>query len=528
MRAAPVPPLGVPSYDITPDAWLHNALGEAWASFTPLLWAGLALAAFVRRKRGQQQGGRGVRGAAVLLILHACSLPLLGELAARGSAAYIDARLVSLALASFAGIDIALLLVFDGLLHGLGMRSPRILSDLIAALGYTVATFVLLTYRGVNLSGLIATSAVLTAVIGFSLQDTLGNIMGGIALQLENSVRVGDWIAVDDRIGRVVEIRWRQTTLETRNWETLVVPNSLLSKNRIVVLGRRTGEPLQWRRCVWFNVDFRYPPATVIAEVEGALRLGQIPNVATEPPPNCVLMDFDASFHRFAVRYWLTDLAVDDPTDSVVRQRILAALQRAEIPLSIPAQAVFVTKESQERKQRKQSHDLDRRRSALREVDLFEALPEAELDELARGLDYAPFAAGETITQQGSQGHHIYLVVSGRVGISVRTGEVEQQVATLEPGAFFGERSLMTGEPRNATAVAQTEVACFRLDKAVFHNVLVRRPQLADECAEILSRRESELSALRADLDRRAREAALADRRRKLGETIRGFFGISG
>src|SRR5690606_10443581 len=109
-----------------------------------------------------------------------------------------------------------------------------------------------------------ATSAVLTAVIGLSLQDTLGNLLGGLALQLDSSIQVGDWVKLGDVSGRVSEIRWRYTAIETRNWETVVVPNSIVMRSQVTVLGRRRGSPLQWRRWVHFQVDFRTPPNDVI------------------------------------------------------------------------------------------------------------------------------------------------------------------------------------------------------------------------------------------------------------------------
>src|SRR5262249_60884678 len=134
----------------------------------------------------------------------------------------------------------------------------------------------------VDVTGIIATSAVMTAVIGFSLQDTLGNILGGVAIQLDHSIQVGDWIKVDDLSGRVVEIRWRYTAIETRAWETVIIAHGVLAKNKFLVLGRRRGEPapVRWRRTVPFNVDFRYPPAQVIQAVEEALRAAEIPEVA--------------------------------------------------------------------------------------------------------------------------------------------------------------------------------------------------------------------------------------------------------
>ena len=136
---------------------------------------------------------------------------------------------------------------------------------------------------GVDLASIVTTSAILTAVIAFAMQDTLGNMLGGLAIQLDNSVQVGDWIQVDDMAGRVRDIRWRSTLIETRNWETVVIPNSKLMKWRVAILGRREGAPPQLRRTLSFMVDPGVPPARVIATVEDEMRELAIPNVARAP-----------------------------------------------------------------------------------------------------------------------------------------------------------------------------------------------------------------------------------------------------
>ena len=507
--------------------WLHETLLEAWRDYTPFLVVGLLIAAAVRSRASRAKRSRAsMRGTAVLLLLHLLSLPLIGYLAAGGYDSHDSWHLISITFAAFAGVTILLAILFDGILRGLRWDAPRLLQDMVAAGAYLVTFFVLLSAWGVNLGGLIATSAVLTAVIGFSLQDTLGNLMGGLALQMERSVRPGDWVRVGDVVGRVLEVRWRQTTLETRNWETVVVPNSVLAKNQFMVLGKRFGEPVQLRRSIEFNTDYRYSPAQVITTVEEAMRRTPTAAVAAEPPPDCVLVDLRGSFYTFRVRYYLTDLNRDDPIDSLVRNRIDAALRRAGIPLTMPAQAVFLTSDSEERRQRK-ARDRDRTREAvLRRVHLFEKLSEEELDALADGLRFSPFSAGESMTRQGTEGHDLYLIHQGRVGVRVQAGGVETEVAELGPGAFFGERSLMTGEMRSATTVALTDVVCYRLPKAELESILKRRPELADQLAEILARRENELDARRQNLNVAAREQRVESDRRRLVSQIRNFFGL--
>jgi CRP-like cAMP-binding protein len=351
--------------------------------------------------------------------------------------------------------------------------------------------------------------------------------MAGLALQIDQSVRVGDWVKVGDHSGRVSEIRWRSTSVETRNWETLVVPNSLLVRNQFLVLGRRHDAPEYWRRWVYFNVDFRFAPGDVISAVDTMLVKDPIENVAAEPRAHCILMELHDSYGRYAVRYWLTDLAKDDPTDSLVRTRIFMALRRADIPLSLPAHAIFLTEESRRRKQEKAAEERQRRLEALQHIDLFMPLGESERVRLADGLRYTPFAAGEVITRQGDQAHWLYLVLEGEAQVSVR-GEAghERAVARLRPGDVFGEMALLTGTPRTATVTAITDVVCYRVDKAVFQEALRAQPQLAEHAAEILAQRTVGLEAARQELDAEARGRKLAEAKHDFLSNIRRFFGM--
>ena len=108
-----------------------------------------------------------------------------------------------------------------------------------AALFRLFLPMVRLHYAGLDLSQIVTTSAVITAVIALSMQDTLGNILGGLAIQLDGSLEVGDWVHVDDVTGKVSDISWRSVSIETNNWETVVIPNGQLMKSKFVVLARR-------------------------------------------------------------------------------------------------------------------------------------------------------------------------------------------------------------------------------------------------------------------------------------------------
>ena len=508
-------------------SWFSELLAEARDDYAIAIACGVAAALVLLRAAAPAETRRlrHIVGAFALFVVVG---GVAAVLRAGRSPAYADVRLAALLFAAISVVATASAVLFDLLLPLVRVRAPHILRDVIGAAAAVVAGLTVASRLGFNLSGIITTSAVLTAVIGFSLQDTLGNIMGGLALQLDNSIQVGDWVKVGDVRGRVSEIRWRYTAVETRNWETVVIPNGMLMKGQVIVLGRRLAKPVQWRRWVWFNVDFRYAPTDVIHAVNEAVQAAPIERVAAEPAPHAILMDLHESYGRYAVRYWLTDLAVDDPTDSAIRTRIYFALRRAGIPLSIPAQAVFLTEDTSERKAEKSRADRERRLRAVASVELFRRLEEDERAHLADGLRYAPFARGETLTRQGAEAHWLYMVIEGEVAVRVAVEDgLVREVARLGGGSFFGEMSLMTGEPRSATVVALTDVECFRLDRATFQDVIRRRPEVAADIAEVLARRRVELEAAKENLGEEAKRRRLAAAKDHLLDKIRGFFGLA-
>lgn len=417
--------------------------------------------------------------------------------------------------------------LFRLLLPRIGIRAPRISEDIVTFAAYFVWGMARLRYAGMDLSGIVTTSAVVTAVVAFSMQDTLGNILGGIALQLDKSVEVGDWIKADDVAGRVVDIRWRSTVVETRNWETVVIPNSQLMKNKFSVLGQRTGQPVQLRRWVWFNVDLKEPPFRVIQIAEAAVRDAEISHVANDPPPNCVLMEFEKNYGRYAVRYWLTELAADDPTDSAVRGHLYTAFQRAGIRFAAPEESRHIIKESEKHEQAVHQRDLARRLEALKKVELFNTLSNEELVTIADRLIYSPFSAGEILTRQGAVAHWLYILTQGTVDVFLETtGGEKRWMSTLQEGSFFGEMGLMTGSPRASTVIAHSDVECYRLDKESFESILRSRPSLAEEISKVLTTRNLEREQLLEEIDSAARDRNAAQQHNDILNRIRQFFGL--
>jgi CRP-like cAMP-binding protein/small-conductance mechanosensitive channel len=413
------------------------------------------------------------------------------------------------------GLHLAVVFLFQVILKR--WPAPRILSDLIIGVGYAAILIALLTRVGVNLTGIIATSAVATAVIGFGMQDLLGNLAGGLALEFERTILEGDWIRTEQYTGQVRSVRLRHTSLETPDGDTIVAPNSALMRSAVTVLGRKH------RKLVVFQLHYGYSPPVVIEAVEQALGASPMEGIAENPKPRCIVVEYHPQYVEYGALVWLMRPGLELVDISGVRTRISFALTRIGAPLApIP----YVVDQRAEA-----APDLDteakERIDLLRRLEVVQCLNEEETRQLASHMRKVSFAPGEVILRQGDPGDSAYIVQSGRVRILLSNDSgLSEQVACLAPGDFFGEMSLLTGERRTATALALDQVDCYYLAKPELDAVFANRPELADDIAGLLANRQVGLAAVRERLsDEAARQRELQNRSDLLSR-IRRYFAI--
>jgi CRP-like cAMP-binding protein len=153
----------------------------------------------------------------------------------------------------------------------------------------------------------------------------------------------------------------------------------------------------------------------------------------------------------------------------------------------------------------------------LHRVELFAGLQEEELRTVSEHLIFAPFASGDVIFRQGDAAHWLYLLTGGEAEVWIDFPDQPRKLfRTILAGSTFGERGVLTGEPRRDTVVARTDVVCYRLDRATVDEILHSRPEISEAIAEILARREREMDDfMRQFVDAPAAVAAATPHARK-------------
>jgi small-conductance mechanosensitive channel len=408
---------------------------------------------------------------------------------------------VPLALFTVRGID---LVAFD---FGRSWRSsvpaPLLLREVVSIVLYSIAfgSAISLIFNQ-SVTGFLATGTVVAAVLGLGLQETLGNLFAGIALHLEDSFSPGDVVRSGEFLGIVEAVRWRGTRLRTFNNNLVIVPNSMLARDRLEVFPRHNLNA----RVLQINIDYNASPSTVIAVLTQAA--SNVEGVVREMPCLARLAAFTDSGTTYEIKYFTLDYSLRDRIDAEVRKAAWYALRRNGIPLALPVRAVH---QYEPPSQKLPEPDEIRRR--LSGVDILSPIARDTQQTIADASRVHVYAKGETIIRHDAEGDSMFIVHAGSV--SVRVDEAE--VARLSAGDFFGEMALLTGERRTADVVALTEVIAVEIAKDALQPVLQDLPDLAAAIsAKVLERRDT--------LD--ARRAEQPDEHESILSRIRAYFGL--
>jgi small-conductance mechanosensitive channel/CRP-like cAMP-binding protein len=382
---------------------------------------------------------------------------------------------------------------------------PSILQDaMVIGLLVLIATFVFE-------DRLLTTSAVGAVVVGFALQDTLGNAFAGLGIQSEKPFRVGHWIRVGDFEGRVAEVTWRATKLRTKSGNFVIVPNNIIAKDAIT----NYSEPaVPTRLEVEVGASYLSTPADVKAAALESLR--QVPRILATPAPDVLLHAFDGSAITYRIRFWIADYEFDDEARDQARTAIYYAFGRRGIEIPWPIQVGY----SRDWPEPDAAAKLQERERVLAGVDLFSRLSDAQRREIAASSAIRLFGAGEVIVRQHDPGQSMFIVCSGAVAVLLEPDR--REVAVIEKGGYFGEMSLLTGDPRSASVVARGDAAVLELDAELFRALGAADPKAVEEIGMAAMTRRAELAQIRDA----TQHAAVADAPATFLGRMRRFLGL--
>ena len=372
-------------------------------------------------------------------------------------------------------------------------NTPKLLRDIVIILiiafgGAIVAASV----WDQDVAGLVTALGVGSIVLGLALQQTLGNVMSGIALLMEKPFTEGDFVEIDGTEGTVEQINWRATRIKDRRGDLVILPHSITSGAKIL---NNTSTDASEAVLVNLGFGYEHPPGDVKSMLMGVLEGTE--GVLSDPPPSVSTVDYGDS----AVIY-RAFFRVDHPLNKFpVRDRFMTrvwyAAQRRNINIPFPIRTVHHFDG--------ESLNQDRTPQAVREVasGLFAsgALTDEQLDEWAAGAKMQHFGDGEVAIRQGATGANLYVILSGEAAVShtpSRAGGEAVELYTLGRGDFFGELTLFSNARSPYAVVAMGDLQTLALSAETVNRIIENRPSLAVQIGRMIDTRRREIAQIAA------------------------------
>jgi len=403
-----------------------------------------------------------------------------------------ELRAITILLSAFFLVALVQRYVWDGYFRKKrGMEVPKFLHELVALVIFLVSLMVVLSgiYReGQALAGLVAGSGVAAIILGFAMQDLLGNIISGIALEIGKPFKRGDWLIYETQRAEVIEVNWRSTRLRNNDDVYLDVPNNLIVKHALLNLSypnKVHAERIQ------VGIDYNVAPNMVREILKRAVVNGHL--VLPNPAPKVFLKSFGDSSVIYELKFYFErDDCYNDIMDSV-HTNVWYELNRHNIKMPYPIRTIQI-----ERRQPPPHSITPLVMDTLRKQKFFQCMDDAQIDRLLAPAKLLRFGRGESLITQGSEGDSMFVLVSGSVDVHVNHDGQLTYVATLKAGDYFGEMSLLTGEKRSATVIANSDCETLKIDKMSFAEILQSNPELLQKLSEMLAKRRLETEGILA------------------------------
>jgi len=369
---------------------------------------------------------------------------------------------------------------------------PKFLTEVARLAILVVALFLVLEFDyGQTIRGLLLAPGIAAVVVGLAMQDLMSNIIAGMALQLARSFAHGDWLFVDNRYAEVIEINWRATRLRTNDDICVEVPNRELARQSIINLNRP--HRLHAVR-IGITLDAAVPPNRVKEVLLHATSGAH--GVAPDPKPKVFLKNFAESGIDYEIKFYMDNFRLYNEVCDAIRTNLWYGLRRHGIRIPYPTRTLQLERPARDKQREVQSAA----RAILRQQSLFRCLADDQLDALLPRGRIVHFGRGEKLIQQGDNGDSMFILVEGHANVLVKRDGGARRVASLKSGDCFGEMSLLTGELRSATVLAESDCEVVEISKSVLAITLKEQPELLGQLSNLLAQRQLENEGLLASV----------------------------
>ncbi|MCK9474841.1 MAG: mechanosensitive ion channel family protein [Candidatus Muirbacterium halophilum] len=359
------------------------------------------------------------------------------------------------------------------------IEANRFIRDLVRIVFSVIFMVIFLKYVfEFNLMGLLTHSAILTAVLGLALQDTIGNIISGIIINVEKPFNIGDWLEIDGRVGQVYEINWRYVKVMTFDNYFVHIPNSKISGNSVVNMSKPVRSVTKY---IDIGVSYAIPPLKVKKAINEVLAKNN--SVLKNPPPSVRLKHYGDSSIVYLITFTVPEFAVGRNIIDQVYSAIWYQFKKFDIEIPFPIRTVI--NKDVEKDNSKKNEEYKKAVELIKQVELFDG---TSIDNLYLLIEFShidTFYKGAVICKEGDIGRTMFFIIEGEVSIFKNSSKIAQ----LHKGEFFGEFGLLTDEKRNATVRVENSAVLLEIDREGFSVICEKEPIIISQVEKIFDER---------------------------------------
>ena len=364
-------------------------------------------------------------------------------------------------------------------------RAPKLLLDTVR-IGVALLWGAVVVSRiwDINLGSLFAAMGVGSIVLGFALQEFLGNMLSGLGLLSARKFEIGDWLVVDGRPQRVTAFDWRSATLVDASGSTTIVGNSTLAKGNIVIDGR-AGQGGWAKLTVTLGIDIA-PEEARAAILEAA---EAVPGRPPGTKPRCLVSGFQDQRVSYIVMLPIGDPgATSGPKDEFL-SRFWYTAQRRAISLQSPQDAFFFS-----------PPDVPR---LVQDCAAVRRHPEV-LAGLVSSKALRRYRRGDELLVEGQMPSEVLIVASGSLAVLLPKGGDFVRVETLDVGQLLVLPETISGTASPVRVVADTNADVVVIPRAAFVEALRENAAFARDINAIAKSRRKAVAALNFEASRAA------------------------
>ena len=423
-------------------------------------------------------------------------------------------------------------------------KIPNIIYIVVQVFIFCVPTLLVLSQVfGFELTGILATSGLITAIVGFALQPNLSNIFSGIFVNIEQPFKPHDWITIGDQTGKVIDVSWRSTRLRSFQNTEITIPNETVAKSIVTNWDRPDKEDMSEGFHIFTTLSFHphHDPVHISELLFDALK--KVRPVDGRPELDLQWVKFtgvDEFGLRFHIAFDCTSRMMKNSQENVVMLEIYKVMRHAgvnmtpgllqnflkpDVGLGALEQYTRSHKDFQSTLSDKGNiyNESIKNQVLLKQVPLFSNLDQDQIEIIAETSERLQFAKGQTIIKQGESDNRLFIIADGVVSIELNQADGSKtELGRLGVGEFFGEMALMTGEPRTADASALRSTLLLVVQKQTIKNIFSENNNFYNEMAKVLAERQVKLGEATLLPEEKSEEVnKLAN---KIGEAIIRFF----